>query len=158
MTFFDKEGKVKPRSREDIEGIHGETAWILISDAQTKMLYGDCCTSKASSLKYLESFLKAHSPPISDKFVVLDQGGELYQSLKVHNLFHKYDYDVYCTGAYASFQNGSVKRAHETIAISFGFYFLVLVYQSSFGCMCFDMLSTSVMHYLIVIRKNLQLN
>ena len=27
---FDKEGKVKPGSREDIEGIHGETEWILM--------------------------------------------------------------------------------------------------------------------------------
>ena len=53
---FDKDGKVKPGSREDIKGIHGKTAWILISDAQTKMLHGDCCTSKASPLKYQESF------------------------------------------------------------------------------------------------------
>ena len=115
---FDKDGKIKPGSQEDIKGIHGETAWILISDAQTKMLHGDCCTSKASPLKYLESFLKAHSPPVSDKFVVLDQGGKLFQDPKVHNLFRKYDYDVRCTGANASFQNGAIKRAHCTAATS----------------------------------------
>ena len=115
---FDKDRKVKPGSQEDIEGIHGETVWILISAAQTKMLHGDCYTSKASPLKYLESFLKAHSPPVSDKFVVLDQGGKLYHLPKVRNLFHKYDYDVRCTGANASFQNGAVERAHRTVATS----------------------------------------
>ena len=76
------------------------------------MLHGDCCTSMASPLKYLESFLKAHSLPVSDKFVVLDQGSKLFRNPKVRNLFCKYDYDVRCTGADASFQNGAVKRAH----------------------------------------------
>ena len=115
---FDKDGKVKPGLQEDIEGIHGETAWILISDAQTKMLHGGCRTSKASPIKYLKSFLKAHSPPVSNKFVVLDQGGELFCLPKVCNLFRKYDYDVRCTGADASFQNGVVERAHRTVATS----------------------------------------
>ena len=82
------------------------------------MLHGDCCTSKASPLKYLESFLKAHSPPVSDKFVVLDQGGELYRLPKVRNLFRKYDYDVCCTGADASFQNGAIECAHRNVATS----------------------------------------
>jgi hypothetical protein len=55
---YDKEGKVIPLSWEDIEGRNGETAWILISDAQTKMLHGDARVSKASPIKYLESFLQ----------------------------------------------------------------------------------------------------
>ena len=110
---FDKEGKIKPGSREDVEGIYDKTAWILISDAQTKILDGDCHTSKALPLKYLISFLKAHSPPVSDKFVVvLDQGRELFRNPKVQNLFRKYDYDVCCTGADTSFQNGAIERAH----------------------------------------------
>ena len=96
---FDKGGKVKSGSREDIKGIHGETARILISDAQTKMLHDNCRTSKISPIKYLKSFLKANSPPVSNKFVVLGQGGELYCSPKVCNLFRKYNYDVCCTGA-----------------------------------------------------------
>ena len=54
---YDKEGKVVESSRENIEGINGKTSWILISDAQTKMLHGDTRMSKASPIKYLESFL-----------------------------------------------------------------------------------------------------
>ena len=33
---YDKEGKMIPSTQEDIEGINGETAWILITDAQKK--------------------------------------------------------------------------------------------------------------------------
>ena len=60
------------------EGLSGDTAWILISDAQTKMLHGDTRMLKASPIKYLKSFLKEYSPNVSNKFVVLDNGGELY--------------------------------------------------------------------------------
>ena len=75
---YDKEGKVIPSSRVHIEGLNDESAWILIYDAQTKMLHGDCRTSKASLVKYLESFLQEYSPDCPDKFVMLNQGGELF--------------------------------------------------------------------------------
>ena len=41
-------------------------------DAMNKMLHGDTRTSKASPLKYLESFLEAYSPNVNGKFVVVD--------------------------------------------------------------------------------------
>ena len=63
------------------------------------MLHGDCWTSKASPVKYLESFLQEYSPDCPDKFVMLDQGGELYRLPEIRNLFRKYDYEVRCTGA-----------------------------------------------------------
>ena len=55
--LHNKEGKVIPSSCEDIKDVNGKTAWILISDAQTKMFHGDTCLSKDSPIKYLESFL-----------------------------------------------------------------------------------------------------
>lgn len=42
---YDKEGKVIPFSCEGIEGINGETAWIVIRNAEIKMLHGDTCLS-----------------------------------------------------------------------------------------------------------------
>ena len=63
--------------------MNGETAWILISDAQTRMLHGDTCLSKPSPVKYLESFLQQYSPECKNKWVVLDQGGELYKKSEV---------------------------------------------------------------------------
>ena len=53
-----KEGVVIEASRKDVEGMNGETAWILISDAQTRMLHGNThLISKSSLVKYLKSFL-----------------------------------------------------------------------------------------------------
>ena len=52
------------------------------------------------------------------KFVVLDQGRELYRNPAVLNLFCKYKYEVLPTGANSSFQNGPFERAHCTIATS----------------------------------------
>ena len=54
----DKEGVVTEASRKDVKGMNGETAWILIYDAQTRMLHSDTCLSKSSPVKYLESFLQ----------------------------------------------------------------------------------------------------
>ena len=76
------------------------------------MLHGDCRTSKASPVKYLESFLQEYSPDCPDKFVMLDQGGELFGSPEIRTPFRKYNYEVRCTGADASNQNGAVERAH----------------------------------------------
>ena len=96
--------------------MNGETAWILISDAQTRMLHGDTRLSKSSPVKYLESFLQQYSPKYKNKWVVLNQGGELYGHLDVRNLFKRYNYEIFPTGADSSSQNGPVKRAHCTVS------------------------------------------
>ena len=105
-------------SCEDIEGLNGESAWISITDAQTKMIHGDARTCKASPLKWLESFLEEYSPNVSNKFVLMDQGGECFRSPKIRNLFRKYKYQIFPTGSNSSSSNGSVERAHRTIATS----------------------------------------
>ena len=122
------------------------------------MLHGNCCSSKASLLKYLGSFLKACSPSVSDKFVALDQVDELFRNLKVCNLFCKYDSNVHWTGADASFQKVLSKELMKSLQQVFALYCLVLVYQFSFSHMLFDMLFVFVIHYPIMDRKNLQLN
>ena len=76
----DKDSVVIKASRKYVEGMNGETAWILISDVQTRILHGDTRLSKSSSVKYLESFLQQYSPECKNKWVVLDQGGELYRN------------------------------------------------------------------------------
>ena len=117
-VFYDKDGKVVPSSKVYVEGINGESVWILICDAQNKILHGNCQTSKALPVKLLESFLQEYSPTYDGKFVMLDQGGELYCNLEIHNLFRKFGYEVQCTGADASNQNGPVECAHRTISNS----------------------------------------
>ena len=111
----DKKGDVIEVSREDVEGMNGETAWILLSDAQTRMLHGDTRLSKSSPLKYLESFLQQYSPECKNKWVILNQGGELYGNLDVCNLFKRYQYEIFPTGSDSSSQNGPVEQAHRTV-------------------------------------------
>jgi len=84
----DKNGKVIESSRVDVEGINGETSWVLIADAHSRMLHGDTRLTKASPVKYFESFLSEYSPNCRNKWVVMDQGGELYKNPRVRNLFN----------------------------------------------------------------------
>jgi hypothetical protein len=112
----DKNGKIIESSRVDVEGINGETSWVLITDAYSRMLHGDVRLSKASPVKYFESFLSEYSPNVRDKWVVMDQGGELYNNPLVRNVFKKYNYTIYPTGADNSSQNGPVERSHRTVS------------------------------------------
>ena len=80
------------------------------------MLVGVTRISKATPLVWLEKFLQAYSPKCNDKYVMMDQGGELFKNPKVHKLFKKYDYTIQPTGASSSHQNGPVERNHRTIA------------------------------------------
>ena len=111
--------KSKNDAREsDYLGFKHETCWILISDHFTRYLVGDTRRTKASPIHWLRDFLVKHSPTCPDKYVFLDQGGELYHNPEVTTLFKKFGYDIYPTGADASHQNGPVERAHRTIADS----------------------------------------
>ena len=109
--------KSKNKEREiDYLGLNGETSWIIISDHFSRRLHGDTRISKASPLEWLRHFLEHHSPKISQKYVCLDQGGELYNNPKVRKIFDEYDYEIRPTGSDASNQNGPVERAHRTVA------------------------------------------
>jgi GAG-pre-integrase domain len=83
--------KSKDKSREiDFVGLNGEASWILVSDHFTQRLHGDTRVSKASPIAWLRHFLKNHSPHIRDKYVFLDQGGELYGNtiVLITQIFH----------------------------------------------------------------------
>ncbi len=105
-----------PDHDDDFLGLNGESCWILISDHFTRYLVGDTRVNKGSPLNWLRHFLEKHSPDCADKYVVLDQGGELYHNPAVIKLFRHFKYEIRPTGADASNQNGPVERAHRTIA------------------------------------------
>ena len=52
---------------------------------------------------------------MENKWVVMDQGGELYNNAEVVNLFKFYTYKIYPTGADASHQNGPVEQGHQSV-------------------------------------------
>ena len=101
--------------RLDYEGLNGETCYILIADHATGMKIGDTRLSKAPPLIWIRNFLTNHSPNCQDKYVFMDQGGELYHSPDVRNIFKQFGYEIRPTGADNSRQNGPVERAHRTI-------------------------------------------
>ena len=79
-------------------------------------MHGDTQLTKASPLKYLESFLSEYAPECKDKWVVLDQGSELYGNTKIKNLFRRFGYKIYPISPDGLFQNGPVERAHIKIS------------------------------------------
>ena len=100
----------------DYVGLNGETCWILLSNHYSRIRHGDIRILKASPINWLKNFLTKHSPNCKGKYVVLDQGGELYHNPKVISLFKEFGYEVRPMGADASNQNGPVEQAHLTVA------------------------------------------
>ena len=101
--------------RKDFEGLNKEIAWILITDHFTGMKHGDTRQSKASPIEWLCHFLNQYSPNCPNKYIHMDQGGELNNNPEVCNLFKHFNYNIFPTGADSSHQNGPVERAHCTV-------------------------------------------
>ena len=80
------------------------------------MKHGDTRISKAAPVLWLKHFLAQYKPLCRDKYVYMDQGGELFNNPEVKNLFTKAGYIINPTGADASCQNGPAERGHRTIA------------------------------------------
>ena len=101
--------------RKDFEGLNKEIAWILITDHFTGMKHGDTRQSKASPIEWLRHFLNQYSPNCPDKYIHMDQGGELNNNPEVCNLFKHFNYNIFPTSADSLHQNGPVERAHRTV-------------------------------------------
>ncbi|KAG7344102.1 reverse transcriptase RNA-dependent DNA polymerase [Nitzschia inconspicua] len=76
--------------KKDFTGLNGETCWVLVTDHFTRAVFGDTRVSKASPIEWLWSFLHQYSPQCQDKYVYLDQGGELYANPAVRTLFEQF--------------------------------------------------------------------
>ena len=101
----------------DYMGIHGETCYLLLYDHATERLDGVCRQSKAPPIAWLRRWLTKHvADDVKDRYVFMDQGGELYKSKAVRDLFEKeFDYEIRPTGTAAHHQNGLVERANYTV-------------------------------------------
>jgi GAG-pre-integrase domain len=98
------------------KGLHGQTCYVLVADHYSGMLYGKTFKTKAPPIIWLNGWLATHAPVCPDKYVRLDQGGDLARCREVTNLFRNAGYRVEITGAGDSAQNGPVERPHQTIA------------------------------------------
>ena len=80
------------------------------------MQYGKICCSKASPIEWLQQWLQVHSRIVKDKYVSMDQGGELYSNPNILNIFTNHHYEVHPTETNSSHQNGPVEQAHRVIS------------------------------------------
>ena len=101
----------------DYMGLHGETCYLLVYDHATERLEGVCKQSKAPPVAWLRRWLRKNvDKDVKNRYVFMDQGGELYKSKAIRDLFEKeFDYDIRVTGTAAHHQNGLVERANQTV-------------------------------------------
>ena len=79
------------------------------------MKHGDTHVSKASPINWLRDFQEKHAPTFPDKYVFMDQGGELYNIPEVRKLFTRFGYELRPTGADASNQNAPAECGHLVV-------------------------------------------
>ena len=73
---------------------------------------------KASPIACLRNFLSRYFPTCNNKYIQLDQGGEISNNQVVNNLLQSFGCTLYPTGYYTSHKNGSVKRSYRTLSNS----------------------------------------
>ena len=87
---FAGQARKEDNKYDEFLGFNKEKAWVLITDHFTDYKWGKCFKSKAPPINYLRDFLTANCPGTDaslDRYVFMDQGGELYRSPKVLKLF-----------------------------------------------------------------------
>jgi hypothetical protein len=108
-----------PSRKARFAGLNGETCYILAVCHYCNELEGAPRVSKTPPVSWIRAYLHRNSnPALTDKYVMLDQGGELYNCQKIKDLFAEFDYKVFPTGAMSSWQNGVVEKPHQWIGDS----------------------------------------
>ena len=77
---------IKVYQNKIYEGINGETLWIFITYHFTGMKHGDSIISKAYPIAWIRHFLNHYSPNCNEKYIHLDQEGEIFNNTDVNNL------------------------------------------------------------------------
>jgi len=101
-----------------LQGLHGETCYCLIVDHHSGTVFGECFTTKAPPLDFLDRWLRLYGLPhdVEHKYVRMDLGGELGANPAIRELFNKAGYQVEPTAPMSSNQNGPGERPHQTIS------------------------------------------
>ena len=99
-----------------LRGINGETCYVLITDRKGGAIKVAVRRDKSPPIDYFKSFLAHHAPPVSNRTVRFDGGGELGGNTNVHKLFEQAGYEVEVTAPDSSSEIGHAERPHRTIA------------------------------------------
>jgi len=100
-----------------LQGLNGKTCYCLIVCHFSSMVFGESFQSKAPPLDFLNWWLVKYGLPVtlSDKYVHMDQGGELGNCPDIIQLFESAGYSIELMAPNSSHQNGPGKRPHRTI-------------------------------------------
>ena len=97
---------------------HQSSYWYAVQ-------YDKTCQSKAIPIEWLRQWLLINRPVVTNKYVFLDQGGELWANPDILNVFTNFHYKVCPTGNDLSHQNSPVECTHCTIGDNVRVLFIV---------------------------------
>jgi hypothetical protein len=101
---------------EKLAGINKETAYLIIVDHATDVLWGFSSDSKRPPIDFLNRWFIQYGPrDARHKYCCMDQGGELAHNKEVNDLVLLHGYVVTPTGGDALHQNDPGERPHQTI-------------------------------------------
>jgi hypothetical protein len=104
---------------EKLAGMHNESAYLIIADHYSDLLWGFPSDRKCPPLKWLNRWLSQYAPrDARHKYCCMDQGGELANNKEITALILLHGYVARPTGGDASHQNAPVERPHQTIGHS----------------------------------------
>ena len=99
-----------------LQGHDGSTAYLLIFNSYSDLLFGIPTSGKSPPLLWLHTLLTRICPsPDVHKVVRMDLGGETGRHPALRTLFLHHGYAIETTYSDASSQNGSVEHPHSTI-------------------------------------------
>ena len=101
---------------KELQGIHGETCYVLISDRKSGAIKLAIRRDKSPPVDFLQSFIASHTPDIPAKSVRFDGGGDLGGCKEIHDIFSDAGFAVEVTASNSSNEIGMVERPHRTIA------------------------------------------
>jgi hypothetical protein len=97
-------------------GLNGETAYLLLADNKTNMIFGIATVGKSPPLAWLKRWLAQYHPSqVSFQYACMDGYGELANNGEIQKLLAHPDYTIQPTATASSFQNAPGEFPHHDI-------------------------------------------
>jgi hypothetical protein len=101
---------------EKFLGLNGESAYLLLADHHTDMLFGIVTMSKAPPLAWMNRWFAQYRPSqVFYRYACMDGGGEIANNGDVQKLLAHHGYALRPTAPASSFQNAPGERPRQDI-------------------------------------------
>jgi hypothetical protein len=99
---------------ESFQGINGETAYLIVANHCTDVLWGIPTDGKAPPITWLNRWFAQYKPSAAPfYYAAMDEGGEMAKNPDFLRLLEHHGYDVRPTVPDSSFQNAPGERPHQ---------------------------------------------